>query len=143
MDRFREARVTDYMTREVVTVPPDMTLGELEALFARHDFNGVPVVDGGALAGMVTKFDLLYAFVFTPQRVVPPYAEIQRLSAGQVMTRAVITFPRDAPLTRVLQTMVDFRVKSFPVVDRGRLVGMIAREDLVRALRDAAASVPA
>lgn len=140
MHAFLEARVVGYMTREVVTVGPDMPLGELEALFARHDFNGVPVVDEGVLAGMVTKFDLLRAFVLTPQRMMPPYAEIQRLTGGQIMTREVITFRPDAPLIRVLQTMVDFRVKSFPVVEGGRLVGMIAREDVIRALRDAASA---
>ena len=54
----------------------------------------------------------------------------------EVMTRNVITFTPDTPLTRVLQTLVDFRVKSFPVLDGGRLAGIIAREDLVRALHD-------
>jgi CBS domain-containing protein len=138
VDRFLTARVTDYMTREVVSVRPDVPLGELEALFARLDFNGVPVVDGGVLAGMVTKFDVLRAFLVTPPRVGPRFAEIQRLSAGQVMTREVITFPPDALLRRVLQTMIDFRIKSFPVLEAGRLVGMVAREDVARALRDAA-----
>ena len=138
MHRFLEARVADYMTREVVIVRPGQPLAELEALFARHDFNGVPVLDGDVLVGMVTKFDVLRAYVFTPQRIMPPYAEIQRSPAAQVMTREVITFPPDAPLTRVLQTMVDFRVKSFPVVEGDRLVGMFAREDVVRALAAAA-----
>ena len=55
------------------------------------------------------------------------------------MTRDVITFTPEAPLTRVLQTLVDFRVKSFPVVNGRRVVGIIAREDVVRALHDAAA----
>ena len=142
MDRFLEARVADYMTCEVVTVRPDLPLAGLEALFTRYDFNGVPVMDGNVLVGMVTKFDVLRAYVFTPQRIMPPYAEIQRSPAARVMTREVITFPPDAPLTRVLQTMVDFRVKSFPVVEGDRLVGMIAREDIVRALA-AAASLPA
>jgi CBS domain-containing protein len=53
------------------------------------------------------------------------------------MTREIITFSPEAPLTRVLQTLIDSRVKSFPVIDNGQLVGIIAREDIVRALRDA------
>lgn len=137
MHRFLEARVADYMTRRVVSVVPVTPLPEIEALFGTHDFNGMPVVDGAAVVGLVTKFDVLKVFIFTPERVVPPYDELARLTAGQIMTRDPITFPPDAPLTRVLQALVDFRVKSFPVIESGRLVGMIAREDVVRALRAA------
>jgi CBS-domain-containing membrane protein len=90
------------------TVGPEVSLADLEAIFARYDFNGVPVMDGRVLAGMVTKFDVLRIFIFTPQQIVPSYAELQKLTAGQIMTRDVITFAPDAPLTRVLQTLVDF-----------------------------------
>ncbi len=137
MHRFLEARVADYMTRRVVSVVPATPLPEIEALFGTHDFNGMPVVDEAALVGLVTKFDVLKVFIFTPERVVPPYDELARLTAGQIMTLDPITFSPDAPLTRVLQALVDFRVKSFPVIEGGRLVGMIAREDVVRALRAA------
>lgn len=139
MYRFLEWRVADYMTRAVVTVSPDTPVHELERRFVVHDFNGFPVVDAGILLGVVTKFDVLKAFIFTPQTVVPPYQELSRRTAAEIMTRKVITFLPEAPLTRVLQTLVDARVKSFPVLDAGRLVGIIAREDVVRALRDASA----
>ena len=135
MHPFLEARVADWMSRQVVTVTPATTLAELEGVFERHDFNGLPVLEAHVLAGVVTKFDVLRAFVFTPQNLVPPYAQLARLTTGQLMTRDPITFQPDAPLTRVLQTLVDFRVKSFPVLDGSRLVGIIAREDVVRALR--------
>jgi len=139
MHRFLEARVCDYMTRPAVSVTPDTPLRDLEEQFAQHDFNGFPVLDAGVLAGVVTKFDVLKAFVFTPRTLVPRYDELARLTAGQIMTRNVITFPPEAPLTRVLQIVVDFRVKSFPVVEQGALLGMIARCDVVRALRAASA----
>ena len=144
MHGFLAARVADYMTREVVGIAPATPLREIETLFGRHDFNGLPVLEGETLVGMVTKFDVLKVFVFTGQTIVPPHDKLARLTAGQIMTRDVITFAPDAALTRVLQTLVDFRVKSFPVVAGARVVGMIAREDLVRALRaTAVASVPA
>jgi len=94
------------------------------------------VLDGDLLVGVVTKFDILKVFAFTPRSVVPSYELLSQRRASQIMTRDVITFTPDTPLPRVLQTLVDFRVKSFPVVDGRRVVGMIAREDLVRALRD-------
>ena len=139
MYRFLQTHVSDYMTSPVVSVPPGTTLIELEARFDEHDFNGFPVVEDGRLVGMVTKFDVLKTFVFTPRSVIPPYETLSRMTAAQIMTREVITFTPDTPLTRVLQTLVDFRLKSFPVVSGRRVVGMIAREDLVRALHDTCA----
>jgi CBS domain-containing protein len=139
MYRFLEYRVADYMVRAVVTVSPETPVRELERRFVQHDFNGFPVVDAGVLVGVVTKFDILKAFVFTPQSVVPRYDELSERTAAEIMTREIMTFSPEAPLTRVLQTLIDLRVKSFPVVDNGKLVGIIAREDVVRALRDASA----
>jgi len=137
MYRFLEAHVGDYMTRAVVTVPADTPLHALEQKFQEHDFNGFPVIESNQLVGVVTKFDVLKVFVFTTRTVIPQYNTLSRLTAREIMTRDVITFPSDTPLTRVLQTLVDFRVKSFPVLDGPDLVGIIAREDIVRALRDA------
>jgi CBS domain-containing protein len=142
MYRFLEARIADYMTRAVMTVAPEAPVRELERLFSQHDFNGFPVVAADALVGMVTKFDILKVFVFTPQTVLPHYEDLSRQTAAEIMTRDVITFPPETPLTRVLQTLIDSRVKSFPVVEHGRLIGIIAREDIVRALRDAAETTP-
>jgi CBS domain-containing protein len=140
MYRFLEKRVAEYMSAPVVSVPPDTVLLELEERFAAHDFNSFPVVDGGLLVGVVTKFDILKVFAFTPRSVLPRYEVLSQKRAAQIMTRDVITFSPDTPLPRVLQTLVDFRVKSFPVVDGRRVVGMIAREDLVHALHDSCAS---
>lgn len=138
MHRFLELRVRDYMSSPVVSVAPKASLAVLEQEFRKHDFNSLPVLQDATLLGVVTKFDVLKAFVFTPRAVLPSYDEIAALQADQIMTREVITFAPSAPLTRVLQTLVDFRVKSFPVVDGKRLIGMVAREDIVRALQDSA-----
>jgi CBS domain-containing protein len=137
MYRFLEARVADYMSTPVLTVTPETPLCELEERFAEHDFNGFPVLQSGKLVGIVTKFDVLKVFIFTTHTVVPPYEELARRTAGQIMMREVVTFGPDTPVSRVLQTLVDSRVKSFPVVDGDRLVGIIAREDVIRALHDA------
>ena len=142
MYRFLEKRVAEYMSAPVISVPLDTPLLELEQRFAEHDFNSFPVLDGGLLVGVVTKFDILKVFAFTPRSVVPRYEVLSQQRASQIMTRDVITFTPDTPLARVLQTLVDFRVKSFPVVEGRRVVGMIAREDLVQALHDTCAADP-
>ena len=64
MYRFLESRVADYMTRPVLTVTPETPVHELERQFVDHDFNGFPVLAAGVLVGVVTKFDVLKAFIF-------------------------------------------------------------------------------
>lgn len=134
--------VRDYMTAEPCTVGVDTRIRELQDLFDNHDFNGVPVVDKNSyLLGVATKLDLLKSFTFNSQSIVPHYEEIMEHRVEDIMTREPITVTPDLPLTRVLQRVVDMRTKSFPVVDeQGRIAGVIAREDLLRALRDATGS---
>ena len=138
MYRFLEYTVGQYMTREVKTVTRDMTLRKLEKLFERHDFNAFPVVEGGQMLGLVTKFDFLQAFAFTTGQIVPHYDELMQRLVGEVMSKAVVHVEVTAPLTRALQMMIDRKARSFPVVGSdGRLAGMISREDVMRALSKA------
>ncbi|BAU58432.1 tRNA nucleotidyltransferase [Halorhodospira halochloris] len=141
MYEFINYCVRDYMTADPSTVAPATRLRELQALFDNHDFNGVPVIDEQRnLLGVATKLDLLKAFTFNSQSIVPQYESIMDHRVEEVMTREPITVTPNMPLTRVLQRVVDMRTKSFPVVDeQGRIEGVIAREDLLRALRDATA----
>ena len=138
MYRFLECTAGQYMTREVKTVTREITMRELEALFERHDFNAFPVVEVGDVVGLVTKFDFLKAFAFTTGQMVPHYDELMRRQGREVMTEAVVHVEPTAPLTRVLQLMVNLKVRSLPVMDPDhRLVGMISREDVMRALKAA------
>lgn len=124
------------MSRAVQTVARDVRLRALETLFAEHDFNAFPVVEADRMVGIVTKFDFLKAFAFTTQQMVPRYEELMERTVGQLMTEAVVSVEPTAPLTRVLQLMVNLKARSFPVMDReARLVGMISREDIMRALK--------
>ena len=137
MYRFLECTVGQFMTREVKTVDRHTTLRELEALFAKHDFNAFPVMDGKEMNGLVTKFDFLKTFAFTTKQLLPHYDELMGRTVEEVMTEAVVHVEPAAPLTRTLQLMVSLKARSFPVmtVDK-QLVGMIAREDMMRALKD-------
>ena len=126
------------MTPTVTTVTRQTTLRELEALFEKHDFNSFPVMEEGRMVGIVTKFDLIRAFAFTTGQMMPHYDELMRRPVGEMMTEAVVHVEPTAPLTRVLQLMVSFKSRSFPVIGADRqLVGMISREDVIRALNEA------
>jgi len=148
MNDFLEYQAQDVMTRDWVHVAPATTLAEAEKIFEAHDFNSLPVLDGktamfvaldGAFVGIVTKHDLLAAFCEDADYVFPPYEKIMASPVSGVMTPdPEFVWPR-TPLTRVIEKLRRGRYKSFPVCDDGVLCGMVAREDILRALRRAAA----
>lgn len=138
MFEFLQYRVADAMTADPITVTPTTRLKDIEDLFENHDFNGVPVVDSAQhLLGMVTKFDLLKAFTLTSRVIAPHYDDIMEQCAEIVMTREPLSVAPDLPLSRLLQKLVELRTKSFPVVEGERLVGVVSREDVLKALRRA------
>lgn len=139
MYEFLEYRVEHVMTRHPLTIDRHTRLSEIGTIFARNNFNALPVVEhGDRLVGVVTKLDLLKAFLFSPKSLIPPYQEIVRQPAERAITWDPATVQPDEPLTKVLQKMVHTRCKSFPVVTGHRLVGIITREDVIRGLRLAA-----
>ncbi len=139
MFEFLNYIVEDVMTRNPVTVRPDTTLREAEAIFEKSDFNGLPVVEeSGELIGLMTKLDILRAFRFDSDHMFPPYPQIMKGTVERVMTRDVLTVWPRTPLARVLEKLADSGVKSFPVLDGDELVGIVSREDVLRGLRRAA-----
>jgi len=136
--RFLECTAAQYMTPSVTTVTRQITMGELGQLFEKHDFNSFPVVEDGKVLGIVTKFDFLRTFAFTTGQMLPHYDELMQRRVVEMMTEAVVHVEPEAPLTRVLQLMVSLKARSFPVISpERRLVGIISREDVMRALREA------
>ncbi|WP_027577797.1 CBS domain-containing protein [Bradyrhizobium sp. Ai1a-2] len=140
MYKFLELTAADYMTREPKTVSRDMTMAKLCERFEKEDFNTYPVVDGAQVVGMVSKFDLLSCFVFTPARILPRYEDLMQKTTADVMTSEFIYVVPETRLTRVLELMINHRLRSIPVLEGERLAGIISREDVMRALRDCAAA---
>jgi len=127
------------MTRAVTTVGRDLTVREANDMFERDDFNSYPVQEDGAVVGIITKFDLLKCFAFTPNQILPHYSELMNRTVGDVMTSDFIYVRPETRLTRVLQLMVEHRLRSIPVIDGGqKLAGIIAREDILKALAETA-----
>ena len=137
MYEFMNYQVRDVMSPPV-SIGPEASLGEAERVLEKNGFNALPVVDADdRLIGFVTTLDLLKAFAFNDESILPSYDDIMRRPVVGIMSRCPTTVPPRQPLTRTLQKMIDSRNKSFPVVVDGRLVGIVAREDLMRALRRA------
>lgn len=128
--------VKDAMLKDVVAVSPEMTMGEVEALFEEYDYYSFPVIDEGKLVGIVTKLDFLKHFIFTPSSIIPQYDRLLKDKIRDIMNRKVFTVSTDTPLTRVLELMVETRIRSFPVVDaENQLLGVISREDIMKMLK--------
>ncbi len=141
--------VADVMTHPVISVTPDTTIAEAARLMLQHRISGLPVVDPkGAVIGMITEGDMLrraetgterrrarwLEFLIAPGRLAQDYASANARKVGEVMTPDVATVaPRD-PLSRVVGLMEQRHIKRLPVVERGRLVGIVSRANLVRAL---------
>jgi CBS-domain-containing membrane protein len=140
---FLEQTVADHMTRNVKTVTRGVTLRELGDLFERDDFNAYPVEEDSQIVGVVSKFDFLACFIFTPAHMLPLYEDLMKRTAADVMTSEFIYVAVDTKLTRVLQLMVNHRLRSMPVIDSDqRLAGMISREDVIRALQRSVGGIP-
>jgi CBS domain-containing protein len=136
MYEFLEETVANNMIRRVRSLAPETTVRDLYRLFATDGFDAYPVVqDDLVLMGMVSKLDALKVFAFTEQQILPHYQDGLATTIDQIMSRDVVVADPETRLQRVLQLMVEHRVKSLPVVDRERrLVGIIAREDVMRAM---------
>jgi CBS domain-containing protein len=134
--KFLEQMTADSMTPNAKTVSRSLTLRELEDLFEQDDFNSYPVEENSQIIGLVSKFDFLACFVFTTARMTPRYDDLMKQTVADIMTPEFIYVRGETRLTRVLQLMVEHRIRSMPVIEGDQqLVGMISREDVMRTLQ--------
>jgi CBS domain-containing protein len=133
--------VGDLMWRStIVTVRPETPLDELERLMAAHPYNGFPVVsDAGVLQGLVTRLDLFKLYLFPYQRFIPTLEDTRGSSVAAIMSTAVVTLYPAEPAIKAMALMVDYRIRTIPIVTdtvAGRtLVGIVTRRDLAPALK--------
>jgi CBS domain-containing protein len=142
-------KAQDVMTKSVATVQPGTSIQEIAALMVEKHISGIPVVgDDGKVLGMVSQSDLLHrAEVGTERKhkwwfriladnrdMAREYAKAHGLRASDVMTRYIISVKPDAELSDVADILDNNKIKRVPVIDGDRLVGIITRGDLVRAL---------
>jgi CBS domain-containing protein len=139
----------DIMTQKVISVTPGTTIAEAAQLLLQHRISGLPVVGpGGAVVGMVTEGDLLrrietgtqrrhsrwLEFLIAPGRLAQEYTDANARKVGEVMTEDVVSVAPGDPLPDVVRLMEHHRIKRLPVIEAERLVGIVSRADLVRAL---------
>jgi len=130
----------DVMTREVVTVAPDTSVKSVAEILATRGFTAVPVVDDEhRLRGIVTEADVLRGRMLPDPRLRLRRDRGDRSAPPPLLVRGVMTAPvrtveATADVADIARFFVEERLRSVPVVDRGRLVGILSRRDLVRTL---------
>lgn len=127
--------VRQLMTANPETLPPTATMQEAIELEMRRRIRHIPVVEDGALVGIVTDRDLKRATPSVLSGV--DRAEYERVVAetplGRVMTRDPMTVSPDTSLRAAVQVFVERKYGALPVVEDGRLVGILTESDVMRA----------
>ena len=142
-------RVSDVMTRQVVSIHPDDTILKAARIMLQNRISGLPVVDAqGGLVGMVTEGDFLrraeidtdrrrpkwLQFVLGPGKVAGEFTQAYGRKVEEVMTNDPVTVSEDVSLATVVETMERYRIKRVPVLRDGKIVGIVSRANLMRAL---------
>ncbi len=144
--------VESIMTTPVISVAPSASIGAAARLMLGHRISGLPVVGSdGTLVGMVSEGDFLRRAELGTERkrswwlellvgsgkIADEYVHAHGRKVEEVMAADVVTIRRDATLDDVVETMSRHRIKRLPVVENGKLVGIVARSDLLRAMANA------
>jgi CBS domain-containing protein len=147
----------EIMTRNVITVRGDSPLPDAIALMLDHGISGLPVVNQhGDLLGMLTEGDLLrraelgterhrprwLEFLRGPGALAQEYTHAHGRTVSEVMSPKPVVVDPDASLERVVDLMERHRIKRVPVLRQGRLVGIVSRANLLRALAVTVKALP-
>lgn len=135
-------KLRDIMTKDVLSVPPDLTIREAAELFSSERLGGAPVLDHGRIVGMLSASDLLDFIGSLPEepgqvRTETDHGILEMHVVEEAMTRAPVrTLGPDDPVTLAAEVMKRERLHRLPIVEDGVLVGIISTVDLVTALAD-------
>ena len=142
-------KARDIMSTKVVTVSPSTSVRDIAGLMVERHVSGLPVLnDNGTLVGMVSEGDLLrrpeigtqkhrrrwVSFFSGVDSQAREFTKSHALRAGDVMTEQVIHVSGETPLGDVVGLMEKHNIKRLPVLSDGKLVGIVSRADLLRAL---------
>ncbi len=151
-------KVRDLMTTEVLTLSPDDTIKKAAIRLALDNASGAPIVDNrNHLLGFVSENDILTVILkyqsrldkdegdklldYSMDSITEPddnlkrvSEEISNITMSSIMIRSVMTTSPDASIMEVLRIMLKLGINRIPVLERGVLVGIISRGDIIFAL---------
>jgi acetoin utilization protein AcuB len=140
-------KVSEIMTKQVFSIGSDSSLKECAEILKKCQSNGLVVVDRGKTVGVITKADVFkailprYPDIIEDERHMADFEYIEErvhklfeLKVSEIMGSPVITVSSDMPIIRAGSLMIVRRIKQVPVVDGGKLVGIVTLTDIINAL---------
>jgi CBS domain-containing protein len=142
-------KAREIMTRRVRTASPDMTVSEIARLLVRHNISAVPIADRRRrVVGIVSEGDLLRRqetgttrrrarwldFLFDTTSGAREFTKTRARRAADVMTRGVVSVTPDTDVGDIADLLEKRRIKRVPVMQGGRLVGIVSRQDVIASL---------
>ncbi len=142
----------DIMTTEVLTVSPETSISELSKILENRKIGGLPVVDkDGRLKGVITQSDLVerardlelppavnimdfHFYLQIPSHLMHKVEKMLGTTVGDCMSPNPVTVAPDTPVSRIAALMDKQKVHTIPVLEGGKIVGVIGKMDLVRAM---------
>ncbi len=118
LDDAPKMQVRDVMTTKVITVKEEQSKNQAARLLSQNRISGLPVInDDNVLVGIVTEYDIIAK---------------EGKTVGDIMTRGIISVSADADLEDARHILVHERIKRLPVVDHGKVIGIVSRADIVK-----------
>lgn len=142
-------KASEIMTRRVISIEPEATIVQAIKLMLKNHLSGLPVIDrSGKLVGIITEGDFLHRreigteikrnawfdVIFGSEQSAHDYMRAHAHTVADLMTRPPITVDGDMSLDKVVHLMERHRIKRLPVERKGKVVGIISRANLMRAL---------
>ncbi len=148
----------DMMTADVIAIAPDATVLQAARLMLQHRISGLPVIDqSGKLVGIISEGDFLrrretdttrrrsrwLEFLMGPGRIAAEYTHSHGSKVSEVMTAELHTAEETTPLEDIVEMMERYRIKRVPVLRGEKIVGIVTRSNLLRAMVSVSRVAPA
>ncbi len=140
----------DIMTKDVVTTKKDTPIEEIAKLMLKNRISGIPVVDNANhIIGIVSESDLIYkvkpmspslSYWQSPEKFEKEYWKITATNAEEIMTTDVITADEEQTVEELATLMIEKHIKRIPIAKSQKLVGIISRADVIKAILKAPAA---
>ena len=110
----------EIMTRDIITVAPDLTVRKLAMTLVKNQISGAPVAaKNGKIVGIVSEADIVAK---------------KGKDVKAIMSKKVISIAEDTPVEEIAQLMTKHKIKRLPVMNGGKVVGIVSRADIVNAI---------
>ena len=145
-------KAKDIMTTEIYSVGEDTDLKELAELFVQRNVNAMPVVnENGKLVGMVNQTDLVeqdrplhiptvislfdwVLYLESPKKFAEEVSKVSARKVGEICSREIVTCQPETSVSEIANMMVENKTHLVPVLDGDKLVGVVARLDIIRSM---------